>query len=82
MSSHSLKSKRRHPHPTTFERERFPVAHVVFQVIDHPENGVTFGLFTCDPDQSRPLFSSHIEKGMGTQLRKLAHRIDELEAKL
>ena len=84
MSTHGGRSKGRHPNPTTFEREKFAVAHVWFEVCDHPENGATFGLFAGDPitHGKRALFSGHIEKGMGTQLRKLAHRIDELEAKL
>lgn len=84
MSSHSPKARSRHPNPTSYERQQFPVAHVRFEVADHPENGCTFALLVGDPitaKDRRPLFSGHIEPGMGTQLRRLAHHIDDLEAK-
>ncbi|OAN71111.1 hypothetical protein A8B82_21195 [Sulfitobacter sp. EhC04] len=84
MSSHSVKAMRRHPEPSKLKRERFPVGHVSFQIIDHPEHGVTFSL---RPDgeafQDKPaLFSAHVEPGMADQLRKLAHRLDELEDRI
>lgn len=84
MSTHGLKAARRHPEPQRHERKRFAVAHVVFEVADHPENGCTFALKVGDPltaSERPPLFSGHIEPGMGTQLRRLAHHIDDLEAK-
>jgi len=85
MSAHGLKAKRRHPETTTYEREKFIVAHVTFELCDHPKNGVTFALIAgdaIDAKDRRPMFSGHISKGMGSQLRRLAARIDELEVKL
>ena len=85
MSSHSLKAKRRHPDTTTYEREKFAVAHVTFELCDHPKHGVTFSLIAgnaIDAKDRRPMFSGHISKGMASQLRTLAERIDELEVKL
>jgi hypothetical protein len=80
MSAHSTKSRRRHPQPTTYGRQTFDIAHVQVEVIDHPENGVTFGLRTkYGPDNRPNLFSGHTEPGMGTQLRRLAHHLDALE---
>lgn len=84
MSSHSLRPKTKHPNPKTLEREQFEVAHITFEVIEHPTNGNTFALIpgqAMHAKDRKPLFSGHIEKGMGTALRKLAHRIDELEQK-
>lgn len=81
MTAHSLKSKRRHPSPTTFERKRFLVAHITFEVCDHPKNGVTFALIAGEaarPDP-RPLFSGHIPKGMAAELRALADEIERIE---
>lgn len=64
-------------------RESYELAHVLIEVIDHPENGITFGLRAKYGPENRPcLCSGHIEKGMATNLRRLAHRLDELEAKL
>lgn len=81
MSAHNQKSKGRHLSTHTFERERFKVSHIVFEVVDHPKDGSTFALFVGDEfdPKRRPLFTGHITKGMGTELRKLAHRMDELE---
>ncbi len=84
MSAHSTKSRARHPEPTTYVREPFPVAHLAFEICDHPDNGVTFALIAGDPltaDKRDRLFSGHVPKGMATQLRKLAHRMDELEGR-
>ncbi|NOX39736.1 MAG: hypothetical protein GXP05_04275 [Alphaproteobacteria bacterium] len=82
MSSHSLKSARRHPYPQTFKREEYCVAHMLFQVIDHPKDGPTFSLGSALHPSKPALFTGFVEKGMGTALRRLAHRFDELEAKL
>lgn len=84
MSGHSVKAKRRHPDPAV-PREAFQVAHVTVEVIDHPEHGATFALIAGEAVHARdrrPLFSGHVEVGMGTQLRRLAHRIDEIEARM
>ena len=85
MSSHSVKAKARHPEPVHARRERFEVGHVTFEVCDHPDNGVTFALIAgqaLHAADRRPMFSGHVARGMATQLRKLAHRLDELEGKL
>ena len=79
-----MKSKRRHPNPETFTRERFQVGHVTFELVDHPKDGVMFALIAGEAfhaDDRRPLFTGHVKRGMATELRKLAHRFDELEAK-
>jgi hypothetical protein len=81
MSAHTARARNRHPEPATFGRERFQCGHVTFEVINHPENGATFALLVGDDlsPRQKPLFSGHITSGMGTALRRLAHRIDELE---
>lgn len=79
MSGHSVKCRNRHPQ---VDRQHFEVAHVTFELI--AKDG-TFGLFPGlaeNAKERRPLFTGFVEKGMGTQLRKLAHAIDEIEAKL
>ena len=79
MSSHSVKSKSRHPAPSTYERRQFAVGHITFELCDHPENGATFALIAGEAmhaKDKRPLFSGHVEKGMGSALRRLAHKFD------
>lgn len=81
MSAHNAKSRAQVQ--TKIKRQSFAVAHVEFELVDHPDDGVTFGLRPVfGPADRRCLFSGHIERGMGTQLRRLAHAIDVLEAKL
>jgi hypothetical protein len=65
--------------------KKLSVAHVTFEVIADPDEGCTFGLFAGEAvlaQYRKRLFSAPIEPGMGTQLRRLAHHIDHLEAKL
>ncbi len=84
MSAHSVKCRRRHPAPVTYEREAFEVGHVTFEIADHPETGATFALIAGQAMHARdrrPLFTGHVRPGMATQLRKLAHRLDEIEAR-
>lgn len=69
MSAHSPKSRSRHPDPTTYEREPFPVGHILFEICDHPEHGATFALFAGEATEEklrRPLFAAHVPRGMGT----------------
>lgn len=81
MSAHG--GRARAQKSTKLPRQTFDVAHVQFELIDHTEHGVTFGLRAKYGPENRPcLFSGHIEPGMGTQLRRLAHAIDELEAQI
>lgn len=85
MSAHSLKSKRRHGEDSAYPRVKFEVGHVTFEVIDHPQNGVTFALIAggaLNAKDRRPMFSGHVSRGMATQLRRLAHHLDDLEGKL
>ena len=83
MSAHGTRARARHPAPTGFTRQSFPLAHVLIELIDHPKDGITFGLRTKFGPENRPcLCSGHIEKGMATELRRLAHVLDGLEAKL
>lgn len=85
MSVHSAKSKARHPDTTVARRERFEVGHVTVEVCDHPRDGATFALIAGQAMHAadrRPLFSGNVARGMATQLRKLAHRFDEIEARL
>lgn len=85
MSVHGTRATGRHPE-TWDMREHLDVGHVRFELSDHPRYGVTFCLrVQADPLVERvppPLFFGHVEPGMATQLRKLAHRLDELEAKI
>jgi hypothetical protein len=84
MSAHSVKSRARHPAPEGFTRERFEVGHVTFEICDHPEHGVTFALIAGQAlfaKDRRPLFTGHVARGMATQMRRLAHRLDDLESK-
>lgn len=81
MSSHSVKARNRHPEPTTYARERFEVGHVTFEIVNHPENGLTFALIAglaVKENDRRPLFTGHVEPTMAWQLRKLATRLDEI----
>ena len=82
MSGHSLKSKRRHPDSN---REQFRVAHVTFEIIDHPQDGVTFALIAGDAvtaKDRRPLFSGYVTEQMHEQLRALAFRLRQLQDKV
>ena len=85
MSAHSIKTKSRHPNTTTYKREQHKVAHVTFELCGHPKNGATFALIAgdaIDAKHRRPMFTGHISKGMGSQLRRLAARIDEIEGQI
>ena len=64
------------------QREEFPVSHFLFAVDGGP---MTFGLYAAEPEGSknrRPLVTGFIERGMGDQLRRLADRVEEIEAGL
>jgi hypothetical protein len=77
MSAHDLNTKRRHPDAP---REHFEVAHVTFEI---SRKAGTFALVAGQAHQSKnhsPMFTGLVEAGMGTQLRRLAHAIDEMEA--
>ena len=85
MSSHS--SRGRHPDPSRFNREHWPVGHVTFEIVaPHPKQLCSsFALIAGESPEGtkrKPLFTGVIHKGMGTQMRRLAHRFDELEAEI
>lgn len=85
MSTHGVKARARHPDPVTFEREQFWVNHILFQICDHPEHGVTFALIAGEATEAkfrRPLFAAHVQRGMAAQMRRLADRLEQLEAKV
>ena len=78
MSAHGLNTKRRHPDAP---REHFEVSNVTFELCS---NAGTFALVAgqaMHAKDRRPMFSGIVEPGMGTQLRRLAHAIDKMEAK-
>ncbi|MDE4272973.1 hypothetical protein PXK58_00815 [Phaeobacter gallaeciensis] len=63
----------------------FLVGHVLFEFHRCSERGHVFDLIAGEATpakRARPLFSAGVQRGMGTQLRRLAHRFDELEAGL
>jgi hypothetical protein len=81
MSTHSPKARNRHPDTTRFERKRFSVSHITFEVAAHPKDGTTFALIAGEaarPDP-RPLFTGHVTPGMAAELRALADEIERVE---
>lgn len=60
-------------------REDFPVGHILFVVDGGPG---TFALIAGEAEikKRRPLFTGIVGPGMGDQLRRLADRMDEIEA--
>lgn len=70
--------------PRIEAQNRYPVGHVVWRTTEHRENGITFGLYIdVEGAEKKPaLFSGHVQRGMATQLRRFAHHLDDLEAKL
>lgn len=83
MTSHTSRAKSRHPKPNRFDREQWAIGHVTFELADNPKTGATFALIAGEaPDGKRkPLFTGIIKAGMATQMRRLAHRLDEIEAR-
>jgi hypothetical protein len=84
MNTHSV----RDPHnsnPQYVKREHFQVAHLTFEICDHPEGGQTFAIIAGEALRARdrkPMCSGHVQIGMGAALRRLARRCDALEAKI
>ena len=69
--------------PRILSQEHFRFGHVIVRTTDHRNNGKTFALYPdVEGGEKKPLFTGHVEKGMGTQLRRLAHHFDDLEATL
>ncbi len=64
-------------------RRKFPIGHVLVEVIDHSTYGVTFGLKTLfGPDDRKDLFSGHVEAQMAAELRALADHLDSVSHKI
>lgn len=64
-------------------RQQMKVAHMTFETVVDPRGGPTFALFAGDMlNKPKPLFTGCVEKGMGTELRRLAGLFDKLEEKL
>lgn len=71
------------PRPKILDKQYFHIGHVVCRTTEHREYGITFALYPdVEAGEKKPLFTGHIEKGMGTELRRLAHHFDDLEARL
>ena len=69
MSTHTLKSNRRHPNA---DRDCIQVGHITFEF---SRKNKTFALKACEAVNAkdrRPLFTGFIEKGMDVALRRLA----------
>ncbi|WP_146592554.1 hypothetical protein, partial [Puniceibacterium confluentis] len=49
MSAHSARAMSRHPETTRVQRTVFRLGHIEVEVIDHPDNGVTYGLRAAVP---------------------------------
>lgn len=76
MSTHSLRTKRRHPDA---DRESFTVGHITVEV---SRTHGTFALIAGDAllaKDRKPLFTGVVGPGMGTALRRVAHAFDDIE---
>ncbi len=64
-------------------KHRQAVAHMTFETIVYPSGETTFALYVADmATNPRPLFSGHVTRGMGSDLRRLASHFDDLERNL
>ncbi|MDO6523249.1 hypothetical protein Q4578_16755 [Shimia thalassica] len=64
------------------EVQTLKVGHITFRVTNCPRGGVTYALIPHEAFHAKDrkvLFSGHVERGMGKQLRRLAHVFDDLE---
>ena len=76
MSTHTLKSNRRHPDA---DRQRIQVGHITFE---YSIKNKTFALKACEAVNAkdrRPLFTGFIEKGMHKELLRLASGFRQIE---
>ena len=77
MSTHSVKSKSRHPGAP---REQFQVDHITFELSD-----TTYALVAGEAvfaKDRKPLLTGLITKGIAVQLRQLANEFDKREESL
>ncbi|MCB1401265.1 MAG: hypothetical protein KDJ82_16225 [Rhodobacteraceae bacterium] len=66
-------------------RARFDVAHIQFEITDHPDDGAFFALIAGEATEAkyrRPLFSAPVARGMAAQLRRLADAFEQIEARM
>ena len=78
MSTHTLKSNRRHPDA---DRQCIQVGHITFE---YSTKNKTFALKACEAVNAkdrRPLFTGFIEKGMHKELLRLASVFRQIEEK-
>lgn len=61
----------------------FALGHITLRTTVCPRGGTTFALFAgealTEAHRRKPLFTGHVEAGMGTQCRRLGHHLDDLE---
>ena len=62
-------------------RRELPLGHIIVETLDDPRGGKTFAFFATEAMKEKKvsIFSGHIEKGMGDQLRLIASMFDFLE---
>lgn len=62
-------------------RQSLPLGHIIVETLDDPRGGKTFAFFANETakEKKKPLFSGHIEKGYGDQMRLIASMFDYLE---
>jgi hypothetical protein len=65
-------------------RQELPFAGIIIETLVDPRGGATYGLYANERAKlaKKPVFSGHIEKGMGDQLRLVAAQFDFLEKKM
>lgn len=84
MSAHGSRAVRRH-HEAWRRREKFAVGHVAFEV-EESQGAATFCIRVRHdahmPKVPPPLCSGLIEPGMARELRKLAQKVEEIEARV
>jgi len=78
MSTHTLKSNRRHPDA---DRQCIQVGHITFE---YSRKNKTFALKACEAQNAKdrkPLFTGFIEKGMAEELMRLASVFRQISEK-
>jgi len=76
MSTHTLKSKRRHPDT---KRIRIEVGHITFELSPKDKTFALIAGEAATAKDRRPLFTGFIEKGMDAQLRQVAFQFKMIE---
>lgn len=74
----------KHGHIPATRGTDFPVGHVTIRIRETKEDGCTFALMAKDADTPagrRPFFTGFVTRDMADELRALAKKIDQLNAK-